>query len=1302
MADTVTLYVTYNGDEDFVDELGMPYNTVWSDLEAMFKARLDSSRISVSYLDTDDDEISIGSQEELFEAFRVAMKCNHELNVRVLPLAKETAVFRMPDVEGVDVETPPEQSMDRLDEPLILRDICPDPSVAIPMGDVQRPGEITREKSVEPTGTDVDKVVHEEKRETTIMFPDTHEKLVMNSVDCRWEPVPGNVYERRGGSSSDETGTRDDHLLQYSDFVAFMNKLKKELRVEIVRDVTRKTVKQVLKGLDGAVIESLQGATTLPGATNQTDQSEPRPAGSVSRDFKDEHPVYTHDGVFCDGCNTVIVGPRYKCGNCMDFDLCEVCESKPGQHNPDHVFVKIRRPCYRVGVTKGVRKPLLAASIYNPEEARTRSTRMCNLLVAIPGEEEGQNEANSKIESRLESRLTHKLEKKKRKHEKKMDKIKRKAEKLNRRLDGTTDTPTKREKLDLLTAEGAVTYDFYKVMMGGESVADMTVPPGTQLSPGTRFVKTWWVRNIGDGNWTDTTKLKMQWGNIPTPGATVDVPLIKPGEEGAISIDFVSPATPGQYESEWRFHEADMPFGTALVCAIVVGPREKLEPNGNTALQVVMASSQHSEVGQEVKDEQAESIEVTFRKQEEEHLREVCVMREPVQQEVGESVNQEKEEPVRQEVQDIREPIQQDVNEQANQNAGEFEEVNAETVNDDVVVQVEDEVTVSTDEAPLPSGSVLEDRLVMVAAPREGCESSSENEFVMYARHGEAEDDVAEVQKKEKEGSIAEDLTLAVAQLTLESEKRGPVSSYTPTPNNTPFDVTPLKTPNPEPADDTEVVELKPLSASSSVEFVSQADGDEVMSDHTYTRYRMESLEFKPDIDLESVSSYSDDDEDSSLSDSDYIIVPLPDCFDLTKPLRDMTISSYSNSVEEDRGFSLDDNHNNVSPRSSRAVSVDDILSTSSSIPARPLSPTPSRDLPPFNHTDYSAPSQSESLVNHLEATSTEGQAANTFEQAQNENQQLADMMLTVSTSVGAGGGNSVETSQAEPGESTSTVETARVAPLGSSQAEPGESTSAEEGERDVPLEDNAQQEGATDGGEHVERAVGATDGTEAAGSETPDNVRYVRAEDIRRGPNGKTVDFAPEFANQLVTTAVNAAGQAYITAKAVFKTWQDRQDAKYGKAKKSGGKSPKPKIPKGWKPASTQWCPPEDNDTTPKKTEWAPPKSEYKPPQSQWKPPKADFKLPKPEWKPPSEKAESPKTAEFKVPKSQWKPPTEVAEPPKEKWTPPKAEGPMGKLFEMGFYDRELNHKLLLKHKDNIQKVIQELVSMKNPDWSA
>ena len=32
------------------------------------------------------------------------------------------------------------------------------------------------------------------------------------------------------------------------------------------------------------------------------------------------------------------------------------------------------------------------------------------------------------------------------------------------------------------------------------------------------------------------------------------------------------------------------------------------------------------------------------------------------------------------------------------------------------------------------------------------------------------------------------------------------------------------------------------------------------------------------------------------------------------------------------------------------------------------------------------------------------------------------------------------------------------------------------------------------------------------------------------------------DFVNQLVATAVSAAGQAYITTKAVFKTWQEKK----------------------------------------------------------------------------------------------------------------------------------------------------------------
>ena len=54
------------------------------------------------------------------------------------------------------------------------------------------------------------------------------------------------------------------------------------------------------------------------------------------------------------------------------------------------------------------------------------------------------------------------------------------------------------------------------------------------------------------------------------------------------------------------------------------------------------------------------------------------------------------------------------------------------------------------------------------------------------------------------------------------------------------------------------------------------------------------------DIDVESISSVSDDDEDSSLSDSDYIIVPLPDCFNINKPLTRSMMSSYTSERVDD------------------------------------------------------------------------------------------------------------------------------------------------------------------------------------------------------------------------------------------------------------------------------------------------------------------------------------------------------------------------------------------------------------------
>jgi len=49
-----------------------------------------------------------------------------------------------------------------------------------------------------------------------------------------------------------------------------------------------------------------------------------------------------HPNVICDGCEKPLVGHRFKCLVCDDYDLCRVCESA-GCH-PEHNMMRVVRP----------------------------------------------------------------------------------------------------------------------------------------------------------------------------------------------------------------------------------------------------------------------------------------------------------------------------------------------------------------------------------------------------------------------------------------------------------------------------------------------------------------------------------------------------------------------------------------------------------------------------------------------------------------------------------------------------------------------------------------------------------------------------------------------------------------------------------------------------------------------------------------------------------------------------------------------------------------------------------------------
>ena len=82
--------------------------------------------------------------------------------------------------------------------------------------------------------------------------------------------------------------------------------------------------------------------------------------------YAETKPV--HMNIVCDGCNkTPIIGTRYKCSMCPDYDLCEECEAKIGETH-GHAFIKLTKPdMYKtLQQTMGMKPTCFGPICFNP------------------------------------------------------------------------------------------------------------------------------------------------------------------------------------------------------------------------------------------------------------------------------------------------------------------------------------------------------------------------------------------------------------------------------------------------------------------------------------------------------------------------------------------------------------------------------------------------------------------------------------------------------------------------------------------------------------------------------------------------------------------------------------------------------------------------------------------------------------------------------------------------------------------------------------------------------------------------
>jgi hypothetical protein len=106
-------------------------------------------------------------------------------------------------------------------------------------------------------------------------------------------------------------------------------------------------------------------------------------------------------------------------------------------------------------------------------------------------------------------------------------------------------------------------------------VSDISVPDGTQMSPGQKFTKTWQIRNAGPCTWNAAYTLNYGYGSSTEAkmgGQAVALTGdVKTGEMVEVSVNLTAPNKVGTYSGYWRMRNSNgSNFGDFFTVVIIV------------------------------------------------------------------------------------------------------------------------------------------------------------------------------------------------------------------------------------------------------------------------------------------------------------------------------------------------------------------------------------------------------------------------------------------------------------------------------------------------------------------------------------------------------------------------------------------------------------------------------------------------------------------------------------------------------------------------------------------------------------
>ncbi|RWS07581.1 next to BRCA1 gene 1 protein-like isoform X1 [Dinothrombium tinctorium] len=331
------------------------------------------------------------------------------------------------------------------------------------------------------------------------------------------------------------------------------------LKDSIKKEVSQEIVAALISALQ-TINEKKNDDLIKPTASNcepvQSKVSFQQPLESTTSTSQDseEKSLVIHPRIICDNCEQEVHGIRYKCANCRDYDLCEKCEKIENVHDENHNFIKIKKPLKNrpyagedIILALDVDLPSGRTEVKDIKFVPNKNKRPKSKAKCAKMQESGSETDNPVLPKTVD--FAKDISVRPKHFEKKVAELNKKVEKLR--------------------------------FLGGTVISDETLFENSRIKSGSKFKKVWRVRNTGTKSWNNRTTLRFCWGNSElepfNKTREVEVPPLKPGQEGRITIPFTisKSCTFGYFQSHWRLHHRGQPFGQRLVCKVFVDPNEE-------------------------------------------------------------------------------------------------------------------------------------------------------------------------------------------------------------------------------------------------------------------------------------------------------------------------------------------------------------------------------------------------------------------------------------------------------------------------------------------------------------------------------------------------------------------------------------------------------------------------------------------------------------------------------------------------------------------------------------------------------